>query len=167
MTLAGKRGGPELISNTGKPFHAGKNEMSDDTSLQQAPDEAGGYGDFEPDMLLRMAALTRDNPAAASVMLTILAKAGDDYVLMVSHGTLAKLCKLTVPTVEKAVADLVAEGWIKQLIIGSGDLPIAYAISSRVHSPKDREGSEYSDFQARIILSIADRTCEKSDALST
>jgi len=139
--------------------------MSDDTSLQQASDEAGGYGDFEPDMLLRMAALTRDNPAAASVMLTILAKAGDDYVLMVSHATLAKLCKLTVPTVETAVADLVAGGWIKQLIIGSGDLPIAYAISSRVHSPK--ECSEYSDFQARIILSIADRPCGKNDALST
>lgn len=141
--------------------------MSDDTSLQQAPEEAGGYCDFEPDTLLRMAALTRDNPAAASVMLTILAKAGDDYVLMVSHATLAKLCKLTVPTVEKAVADLIEEGWIKQLIIGSGDLPIAYAISSRVHSPKDLEGREYSDFQARIILSTADRPCRKSDALST
>lgn len=167
MTLAGKKGGPELYKQHGKPFHAGKNEMSDDTSLQQAPEEAGGYGDFEPDALLRMAALTRDNPAAASVVLTILAKAGDDYVLMVSHATLAKLCNLTVPTVEKAVADLIEEGWIKQLIIGSGDLPIAYAISSRVHSPKDLEGREYSDFQARIILSTADRPCRKSDALST
>jgi len=140
--------------------------MSDDTSLQQAPEEGGGYGDFEPGRLLKMAVLTRENPNAASLLLTILAKAGEDYMLVVSHATLAKLCEFTVPAAEQAVADLIEEGWIKKMIIGSGDpAPIAYVICARIYSPKNREVSEYADFQARVLLSGEDNPYLKERSL--
>lgn len=140
--------------------------MNEDKSLQEVPEEGGGCGDFEPGTLLKMAALTRENPNAASLLLTILAKAGEDCMLVVSHATLAKLCEFTVPAVEQAVADLVAEGWINKMIIGSGDpAPIAYVINSRIYSPKNREVTEYVDFQARILLSGEDNPYLKERSL--
>lgn len=140
--------------------------MSDDRSLQDVPEEGSGCGDFEPSTLLKMAALTRANPNAASLLLTILAKAGEDYMLVVSHATLAKLCEFTVPVVEQAVADLFEEGWINKIIIGSGDpAPIAYVISSRIYTPKNSKVTEYEDFQARILLSGEDNPYLKKRSL--
>lgn len=122
-------------------------------TVHDASVEADGYNDFGPDSLLKLAALTRDNPAAASVFLTLLAKAGDEYALVVSNATLAKLCKSTVQAVERAIADLVAERLIVVVRTGSGN---AYVIQSRVDWTKDRADSEYEHFQARILISGED-----------
>lgn len=122
-------------------------------TVHDASAEADGYNDFEPDSLLKLAALTRDNPSASSVFLTLLAKAGDEYALVVSNATLAKLCKTTVQAVERAIADLVAERLIAVVRIGSGN---AYFIQSRVEWTRDRRNSEYEHFQARILISGED-----------
>jgi hypothetical protein len=127
-----------------------------DATARAASEEGGEYSDFEPDSLLRLAVLTRENPTAASVFLTLLAKIGDEYALVVSVATLAKLCTLTVPDVERAIADLEDQDWIGRVIISSNPASsVAYVIRSRV-SMSGKSESGFAHFQARILLSGED-----------
>jgi hypothetical protein len=109
-----------------------------------------------PESLLKLAVLTRENPTAASVFLTLLAKVGDDYALVVSIPTLAKVCTLTVPDVERAIADLEDQDWIGRVIISSNPASsVAYIIKSRVDlSGKCESGVGH--FQARVFISDED-----------
>jgi hypothetical protein len=126
-----------------------------DENLLKAP-ECEQYDDFDPESLLKLAVLTRDNPDAASVFLTLLAKAGDDYALIVSYATLAKVCSLTVPDVESAIATLEDQDWIGRVAISSSPAAsVAYVIMSRVNF-SGTSGSGIGHFQARVLISGED-----------
>jgi hypothetical protein len=137
-----------------------------DATWHDTSDETEKFVELDQDSLMRLAVLARDNPKAASVMLAILAKVGDECALVVSHATLAKLCKCSVPTVKRAIADLVAEDWIVAVIIGSGRAAsLAYFIRSRVDT-ETRENIEYVDFNARVLISGEDNPYLKKYLLS-
>ena len=137
-----------------------------DTPCHDTSDESEDFAQLDQDSLMKLADLARDNPKAASVMLAILAKVGDECVLVVSQATLAKLCKCSVPTVKRAIADLVAEDWIVAVIIGSGlATSLAYFIRSRVDTDT-RENLEYVDFNARVLISGEDNPYLKKNLLS-
>jgi hypothetical protein len=135
---------------------------------QDASEEGGGCDGFDTDSLLKMAALTRENPNAASLLLTILAEVGDESVLVVSEATLAKLCNSSVLTIEQAIVDLVEEDWISRMVIGAGEpTPMAYVVNSRMNWSEKGETREYVNFQAQVVISGADNSYLKSDPAST
>lgn len=137
-----------------------------DATCNDTSDESEEFAQLDQDELMRLADLTRDNPMAASVMLVLLANVGDEGALVVSQATLAKLCKCSVPTVERAIADLVEEEWIVTVIIGSGPATsLAYFIRSRVVWD-ERKNLEYADFNARVLISGEDNPYLKSNSLS-
>ena len=127
-----------------------------DSDLHHVPEEVEEVAQLDPESLLRLAVLTRENPTAASVFLTLLAKVGDDYALVVSIPTLAKVCTLTVPDVERAIADLEDRDWIGRVIISSNPASsVAYIIKSRVDL-SGRCESGVGHFQARVLISGED-----------
>jgi hypothetical protein len=127
-----------------------------DEHLHHTSEEMEEVDQLDPESLLKLAVLTRENPTAASVFLTFLAKAGNDYALVVSIPTLAKVCTLTVPDVERAMADLEDQDWIGRVIISSNPASsVAYIIKSRVDlSGKCESGVGH--FQARVLISGED-----------
>lgn len=111
---------------------------------------------LDPESLLKLAVLTRENPTAASVFLTFLAKAGNEYALLVSVATLAKLCSLPVPDVERAIEDLEDQDWIGRVVIDPNPASsVAYIIRSRVNFTGKSE-SGFAHFQARVLISGED-----------
>jgi hypothetical protein len=136
-----------------------------DATVHDASEEEGKYDDFGPESLLRLAVLTRENPTAASVFLTLLAKIGGEYALVVSLPTLAKLCTLSVADVESAIADLEYQDWIGRVIIGSSPASsVAYIIRSRVDVSGKSE-SDFGHFQARVLISGEDNENLKKSRL--
>lgn len=63
----------------------------------------------------KLAELTRTNPDATSVMLTLMAKMEASGVVRVTQATVAKLCNYTLQQVEKALVDLADAGWINSV----------------------------------------------------
>jgi hypothetical protein len=127
-----------------------------DERFHHAPEEVEHVAQLDPESLLKLAVLTRENPTAASVFLTFLAKMGDEYALVVSLATLAKLCSLTVPDVERAIEILVDQDWIGKVIIGaSPESSVAYIILSRVDLSGKTE-SGFGHLQARVLISGLD-----------
>lgn len=140
----------------------------EDAAVCCAAGKGVGCGDFASGTLLKMAALTRDNPNAASLLLTILAEVGEESVLIVSEATLAKLCECSLETVERAIVDLVEDDWISRLIIGVGEpTPMAYVVNSRINWKKEGVDSEYASFQAQVLISGEDNSYLKSASAST
>ncbi|WP_455924267.1 hypothetical protein [Pseudomonas putida] len=130
--------------------------IDQDERLNQAPEEVGHEVKLDPESLLKLAVLVRENPTAASVFLTFLAKMGDEYALVASLATLAKLCSLTVPDVERAIEVLEDQDWIGRVIIGaSPESSVAYVIMSRVDISGKPE-SDFGQFQARVLISGLD-----------
>lgn len=141
--------------------------MADKDATWHDTSDKGEFAQLDQASLLRLAVLTRDNPKASSVLLALLANVGDEYALVVSHATLAKLCKCSISTVKRAIADLVAEHWIEAVIIGSGRATsLAYIINSRVDWTDKREKGEYVQFNARVLISGEDNPNLKNDPLS-
>ncbi|MEX3772256.1 hypothetical protein [Pseudomonas sp. MYb118] len=127
-----------------------------DENLHHAREEAEEVDQLDPESLLKLAVLTRENPTAASVFLTLLAKVGDEYALVVSLATLAKLCSLTIPDVEHAIEVLEDQDWIGRIIIGaSPESSVAYVITSRVNFDGKCD-SGFTHFHARILISVED-----------
>jgi hypothetical protein len=127
-----------------------------DERLHHTSEEVEKVDQLDPESLLKLAVLTRENPTAASVFLTFLAKAGNEYALLVSVATLAKLCGLPVPDVERAIEDLEDQDWIGKVVIDPNPASsVAYIIGSRVNFTEKSE-SGFAHFQARVLISGED-----------
>jgi hypothetical protein len=134
------------------------------TDLHRPVEDVEEVAHFDSESLLKLAILTRENPIAASVFFTLLAKIGEDYALIVSLATLAKVCSLPVPDVERAMADLEYQDWIGRAIIGSSPAPsVAYVIMSRV-TLSEKSESDVKHFQARVLISGEDNESLRATA---
>jgi len=65
-----------------------------------------------PLALMELSLLTRTNPHAVSVMLTLMSNMGTNGDVQTTQATVAKHCNSTLQQVEKAIADLIDAGWI-------------------------------------------------------
>jgi hypothetical protein len=126
------------------------------TDLHRPVEDVEEVAHFDSESLLKLAVLARENPIAASVFFTLLAKIGEDCALIVSLPTLAKVCSLPVADVERAMADLEYQDWIGRAIIGFSPAPaVAYIIMSRV-TFSENSGSDIKQFQAQVLISGED-----------
>jgi hypothetical protein len=126
------------------------------TDLHRPVEDVEEVAHFDSETLLKLALLARENPIAASVFLTLLAKIGEDYALIVSFQTLAKVCGLSVAEIERAMTDLECQDWIGRAITGSSPAPsVAYIIMSRV-TLSGKSDSDIKHFQARVLISGED-----------
>lgn len=152
--------GPRIcftLTHTNRDMLGSRPLTEQDEHLHHALEEAEDIAQLDPESLLKLAVLTRENPTAASVFLTFLAKMGDEYALVVSLVTLAKLCSLTVPDVERAIEVLEEQDWIGRVSIGSSpESSMAYVICTRVDMTSGDNSSDFRLFRARILISGED-----------
>lgn len=92
-------------------------------------------------------------PAASAVMHMLCAQLGDQNAVVISQQTLAKLCKISVRSVKRAVSDLVAGNWIEVRQIGATGQTNAYIVNDRIAWHGARDGLRYSLFSANVIVS--------------
>lgn len=81
-----------------------------DVSKPNVSDDEAVYANQA--MFGKLGELTRTNPHAASVMLTLMARMGTNGAVQVTQATVAKLCNYTLQQVEKAITDLAEANWI-------------------------------------------------------
>lgn len=83
------------------------------------PGVRGASVQAEQGSLGKLAALNRENPSAATLMLILMAKMDNKGALEISQAALAKLCNCSLSTVKRTIAYLVEGSWVQAV-----DLPL-------------------------------------------
>lgn len=102
------------------------------------------------------AKLTLRKPRAAALAHHLVAMVGPDNAVVVSQSVLAKLMGVSVDTVNRAVRDLQADGWIEVVRLGKGK-EAAYVINDRVAWARARKDLVLSKFRATVIADADDQ----------
>jgi DNA-binding transcriptional MocR family regulator len=79
-----------------------------------------------------------------------------DNAVVVSQSVLAALLECSTDTVQRAVRDLVAGGWIEVVRIGKGK-EAAYVLNDRVAWSKSRKDLVISRFRATVVADHSDQ----------
>lgn len=98
--------------------------------------------------------------APASALIHMLIKlAGSDDTVIASQRTLAEVMGVSQSTINRAITDAEAAGYIEIVRLGAtGRGACAYRLNSRVHWTKSRSGHEYfSSFRATVVALGADQ----------
>lgn len=113
------------------------------------------------------AKLAMNSPRAAALMHHLVANMGSQNAVVVNQKTLSKMLGCTVRTVQRAVADLVAERWIQAVNLGGAGTVNAYIVNDRVAWGEARGSMpRLSMFSARVIADSEDQdalTLERAD----
>lgn len=96
--------------------------------------------------------LMRRAPKAAELLLALIERMrpGSGGVVVASRETMRELLGVSMPTVERALRVLVAEGWVQRMRIGSAH---ALAINDRVAWVGSRGDLPHAVFHATVIAS--------------
>jgi hypothetical protein len=106
------------------------------------------------------AALTLRKPRAAALAHHLVAMCDpSDNAVVVSQSVLASLLGCSLDTIQRAVRDLVAGGWIEVVRIGKGK-EAAYVLNDRVAWSKSRKDLVLSRFRATVVADRADQDQE-------
>lgn len=107
------------------------------------------------------AALIAKNKTAAQVLHVLTAKMGHLNAIVVSQKTLGKMLGVSAKTVQRAVAVLVEDRWVKVVNLnGAGTMP-AYLVNDTVAWGESRDKLHLSLFSAAVIADRADQTPEQ------
>ena len=98
------------------------------------------------------ARLTINSPRAAALAHTLVANMDDTGAVVVSYATLAKLARMSIATVRRAIDDLKTDRWIEVVQIGGKGAANAFVINSRVAWTLNRDKLHLAAFTARIIV---------------
>lgn len=121
------------------------------------PEPRGTWVQTERAAHEKWAQLGRENPRAATLLHMLIASMDERGALIASQKTLATLCKCSLATIKRAVADLAAGNWIQTVSIGAGrGSSLAYVVNSRVAWADKRENLKYAIFSARVMVSEED-----------
>lgn len=95
-------------------------------------------------------------PKAAQLIVSLIRhmSPGSGGVVVVSRETMRELVGCSMPTVERALRVLIAEGWVQRIKIGGAN---ALAINRRVAWMGDRGEIQHAVFDATVIASRAEQ----------
>lgn len=105
-------------------------------------------------------AILSKKPAASAVMHILCANLGDHNAVVISQPELARLANISLRSIQRAIADLVAGNWIEIRRIGGSAQVNAYVVNDRVAWQGQRDGIRYSLFSATVVVSEAEQTAQ-------
>lgn len=97
------------------------------------------------------------SPNAAKLLLRLMkhmVDSGRGGVVVASRQTMTELLNCSMPTVERALRLLIAEGWVQRIKVGGAH---ALAINSRVVWTDNRKKLDFAVFNATVIASRAEQ----------
>jgi len=114
------------------------------------------WAQIQMDALEDLQGLTRRASKAAELMLALIRcmQPGSGGVVVASRESMRDLLGASMPTVERALRVLIAEGWVQRIRIGSAQ---ALAINERVAWVGPRGDIPYAVFSATVIASRAEQ----------
>lgn len=105
------------------------------------------------------AKLTLRSPRAAALAHYLTANIDDKHnALVASHEMLSKITGLSVATIKRALADLVADRWIQIVKLGAKGSAHVYVVNDRVAWTKGRDKLHTSHFSATVIADYEEQT---------
>ena len=102
------------------------------------------------------ARLIARKPRAAELLHHLVAQMGHQKAVVIPQAVLAKLMNRSVDTVQRAVKDLVAGGWIQVVRLGRGK-EAAYVVNDRVAWGQPRDQLRLSVFSASVVADFDDQ----------
>ena len=104
------------------------------------------------------ARLTIKSPRSAALMHHLIARMGHQNAVVVSQKTLSKLMGCNTRTVQRAVADLIADRWIQAVSLGGAGTINAYVVNDQVAwgQPRDQRPA-LSVFSAFVVADREDQ----------
>jgi len=102
------------------------------------------------------ARLIARKPRAAELLHHLVAQMGHQNAVVIPQAVLAKLMNRSVDTVQRAVKDLVAGGWIQVVRLGRGK-EAAYVVNDRVAWGQPRDQLRLSVFSASVVADFDDQ----------
>jgi hypothetical protein len=108
------------------------------------------------------AKLISRKPRAAELLHHLVAQMGDQNAVVIPQKVLAQLMNRSLPTVERAVRDLVAERWIQVVRLGKGK-EAAYVVNDRVAWGQPRDQLRLSAFSATVVADLEDQDTASLD----
>lgn len=102
--------------------------------------------------------LTMRSPRAAAVMHHLVANMGHQNAVVIPQKTLAKLVGCTPRTIQRALNDLVAGGWIQRVQLGERGTVNAYVVNAAIAWGEKREHiGRLAVFQAQVVANADDQ----------
>lgn len=95
--------------------------------------------------------LSMRSPRAAAMAHFLCANMENTGAVVASYATLAKLTKMSVATVRRAIDDLKSDRWIEVIQVGGKGGANAFVINSRVAWAQSRDKLHLAAFSARVI----------------
>jgi hypothetical protein len=108
------------------------------------------------------AKLISRKPRAAELLHHLVAQMGDQNAVVIPQKVLAQLMNRSLPTVERAVRDLVTERWIQVVRLGKGK-EAAYVVNDRVAWGQPRDQLRLSAFSATVVADLEDQDTASLD----
>ena len=90
----------------------------------------------------------------------LVSKMGHQNAVVMSQGTLAKLCGLSIRTAIRALEDLERGNWIQIVEIGQKGTVKAYVINANVAWCDKRDNLRFAIFTANVIADADDQTAQ-------
>jgi len=103
------------------------------------------------------ARLAMSKPRASALMHHLVARIGHQNAVVVSQKVLAKLMGAHERTIQRAIADLVADNWIQVVKMNGPGTVCAYVINDQVAWSQPREQLRLSTFSATVIADYEDQ----------
>jgi Fe2+ or Zn2+ uptake regulation protein len=100
--------------------------------------------------IAEMKDLAQHAPSAHTVLWTLVQEMNKQNAVMISQDSLAKLTKLSIPTVKRAVAMLREQQWLEVLKVGTANV---YRVNSEVFW-QDRADGRWTSFQAQVVANF-------------
>ena len=101
--------------------------------------------------------LTVKSPRAAALMHHLVAQMDSSAAVVASYATLAKISRMSLATVRRAVDDLKAGNWIQVVQVGGKGAANAFIVNSRVGWADARDKLHLASFSARVLADIDDQ----------
>jgi len=101
--------------------------------------------------------LAMENPGAAKLLATIVAKMERGNAVVASHQTLAEIEGCSTATIKRRLAVLKAKKWLEVRQIGGSGTANSYIVNERVAWYGSTQGRRHATFQATVLVSESEQ----------
>lgn len=103
------------------------------------------------------ARLSMSKPRAGALLHILVSRMGGQNAVVISQALMAKLLGTSLPTVKRAIHDLVEAHFVEVVNLGKGTTS-AYVVNSRVAWSGSRSGLQYAVFSASVVADMAEQS---------